>query len=48
MKITEAQQIIKSLNLEEKIALLKMLATVPSLKNKIEILEKEYNIKVLD
>ena len=48
MKITEAQQIIKSLNLEEKISLLKMLATVPSLKDKIEVLEKEYNIKITD
>lgn len=48
MKITEAQDLIKNLTLEEKIDLLKLLANVPSIKEKIQVLEKELNFKVLD
>lgn len=48
MKIKETQDAIENLTLQEKIDLLKLLANVPSIKEKIQVLEKELNFKVLD
>jgi hypothetical protein len=48
MITNEARKLIKSLTQEQKKDLLLLLVSLPSLDNKVKVLEEKYNIKLKD
>lgn len=48
MTKTEARKLLKSLTQEQKKELLLLLVSLPSLDNKVKVLEEKYNIKLKD
>ena len=46
MNKKEARKLIATLTRDEKIALIRMLAELPSLKDKVAVIEEKYGIKI--